>query len=417
MNETNNGNPAGVSTFYTETRKKAKTQQRGFIFQLALVSLISSIFGGILVGLFFTVTVPTMNPVVEGFISKAFPGYADRLKMLSSVEKTVADVRKIEIEKMDSPVAAIAEKVGPSIVGVRVTYKTRIFGFFVDEVGEAKEEGSGIIISPDGYIMTNYHVVERAFTNESASKIQVFLPNNEVFDAVKIGGDQKTDLAVIKINRQGLPAAELGNSDDLRVGELAVAIGNPLGIEFQGSVTVGYISALNRVLDLGNNQMLKLIQTDAAINPGNSGGALVNSQGQVIGVNTAKISMPGVEGLGFAIPINKAKNITSDLIEYKYVKGRPSLGIYEDTRYTASIAKRYGWPEGVYVRQVVPFSGADKAGIKEGDIIVKFDGKNVKNANDINDIKENYKPDDVIALEIYRDGKTLNINVKLGEER
>lgn len=417
MNETDNNKQSTVSTFYTERRKAKTGRHNDLFFQLVLVSLISSILGGMIVATIFTVAVPAANPVVKGIISKAFPDYADKIKLLSNVEQPVTDYKKIEIEKVASPVTAIAEKVGPSVVGIRVSYKTRIFGFFMDEIAQTKEEASGIIISPDGYIMTNYHVVQKAFENEDAAKIEVFLPNSEVIDAVKIGGDVKTDIAVIKINRNGLPAAELGDSDKLKVGELAVAIGNPLGIEFQGSVTVGYISALNRTLDMGNSQMLKLIQTDAAINPGNSGGALVDSEGQVIGINTAKIRMTGVEGLGFAIPINKAKEITGDLIKYKYVKGRPYLGIYGDTRYTKEIAERYNLPEGVYVRQVAPFSGADKAGVKEGDIIVKFDGQNVKDINDINELKEKHKPEDVVAVEIYRDGKTLNINVKLGEEK
>lgn len=402
-----------------EELKKSTRPKNYFLLQLIAVAVVSSVLGGLAVGSYLTFVSPAVEPIVENVISRAFPQYAERFKQLSQTQDMAVGQKQVEIVQSDSPVVEIAEKVGPSIVGVRVTYRTRIFNFFWDDVGESKSEGSGIIITPDGYIMTNYHVVEAAFNDTAGTntKIEVFLPDKKSVEATKVGGDQKTDLAVIKINMDGLPAAELGDSDQLRVGELAVAIGNPLGIEFQGSVTVGVISALNRTLDLGNSQTLKLIQTDAAINPGNSGGALVNSKGQVIGVNTAKISMTGVEGLGFAIPINKAKEITSDLIKYKYVKGRPFLGISADLRYTEEMAKRYEMPPGVYVRQVTPFSGADRAGIQPGDVITKFDGKPVKSLTEINQIKENHKPGDTVDVELYRDGKTLNVKVKLGEEK
>lgn len=418
MEELDNENLNLPSIYYGASKKSTRTKNR-FLLQLILVAVISSVLGGLVVGCYMTLVSPIAQPIVENMLSRAFPQYAGKLEQLNETQDAAVSQKLVQITESDWPVVEIAEKVGPSIVGVRVTQKTRVFGFFGYDIGESKSEGSGIIITPDGYIMTNYHVVEAAFndTGGTNTKIEVFLPDKKSVEAVKVGGDQKTDLAVIKIDMNGLPAAELGDSDQLRVGELAVAIGNPLGIEFQGSVTVGVISALNRTLDLGNNQTMNLIQTDAAINRGNSGGALVNSRGQVIGINTAKILMTGVEGLGFAIPINKAKEITNNLIKYKYVKGRPFIGITADPGYTEGVAQRFDMPPGVYVRQVTPFSGADRAGIQPGDVITKFGGEPVKSLNEINQLKENYKPGDVVDVELYRDGKTLNVKVRLGEEK
>jgi serine protease Do len=276
-----------------------------------------------------------------------------------------------------SDVTAIAKFAGPSIVGIRMTVSSsrrNFYGFSNSQVGE----GSGIIISKDGYIMTNYHVVSSADPKRGLSNntvLEVFLPDGREAKAVFKGGDEKTDLAVIKIDLKNLPTAVLGSSAGLEVGELAVAIGNPLGMEFAGSVTVGVISALNRTVKIGD-RTLNLIQTDAAINEGNSGGALLNSRGEVIGINSAKISASGVEGLGFAIPIDDAKPVIEQLITFGYVRGRPLIGI--TGREISSIyADYYGVPKGIYVTDVSSGSGAAKAGIKAGDILVGLDGKSL----------------------------------------
>jgi serine protease Do len=184
-----------------------------------------------------------------------------------------------------------------------------------------------------------------------------------------------------------------------------------------GSVTVGVISGLNRTIPIDDGKELKLIQTDAAINPGNSGGALLNSKGQVIGINTAKIGENGFEGLGFAIPANKAKEITDSLMQYKYVKGRPLLGIESDPDFNEEVAKQYDVPMGVLVAQVTPFSGAYKAGVKPGDIITKFDGKAVKSVSEINDLKVKRKPGDTVPVVVYRDGETITLQVQLTEDK
>jgi len=316
-----------------------------------------------------------------------------------------------------STVTAIAKKAGPSIVGIRMTVsgtRTNYFGFTNSSVSE----GSGIIISKDGYIMTNYHVVSGADPKQGTASrtiLEVFLPDGREAKATFRGGDEKTDLAVIKIDMKNLPVAELGDSSKLEVGELAVAIGNPLGMEFAGSVTVGVISALNRSIQI-NGRTMNVIQTDAAINEGNSGGALLNSQGKVIGINSAKIAASGVEGLGFAIPINDAWPVVEQLIKYGYVRGRPYIGI-SGKEITSIYASYYGIPKGIYVTDVIAGSAAEKAGIRRGDIIVAMAGKTVETVQDLDKIKESYKPGDTVTVTVDRNGKKVNLSLTFGEEK
>ena len=272
--------------------------------------------------------------------------------------------------------------------------------------------------------MTNNHVIESALVGTSndiaqGARIEVILPNEreKAYTAKVVGRDSKTDLAVLKIEKNNLPAVEFGNSDEVKVGELAVAIGNPGGLEYMGSVTVGVISGLNRTIPIADDRYMKLIQTDASINPGNSGGALVNSKGQLIGVNTAKIGGFDYEGLGFAIPINKAKEITDSLIEFNYVKGRPLIGITVETRFTEEIAKRNNLPMGVLVDEVALYSAAHKAGIKRMDIITKFNGVRVKSLEELNNERDKHKPGDIVKVEVYREGKTIELELEIGEEK
>jgi len=310
----------------------------------------------------------------------------------------------------------IVKKVAPSIVGIRmsITIPNRIN----QVMSQSKAEGSGIIYDKNGYIMTNYHVVEYADPKNSYSKyttLEVFLPDGRQAKAKFIGGDRKNDLAVIKIELDNLPVAELGDSSALEVGGLAVAIGNPLGMEFAGSVTSGIISAVNRKVQV-DGRTLNLIQTDAAINPGNSGGALVNSQGQVIGINTVKISSTGLEGLGFAIPINDAKPIVDQLMMFGYVKGRPFIGI-SGREITETISQIYNIPQGIYIMSVTPGSGAYNAGIKQGDIILKIAGQEVKTLADVENVKSKYKSGDTVDVVIYRNGKQITVKMTFSEEK
>lgn len=313
-------------------------------------------------------------------------------------------------------VTAIAKKAGPSIVGIRITVEGTRLGFY--GVSSSRfGEGSGIIISGDGYILTNYHVVSYADPKSgiSGNKIlEVFLPDGREAKAKFVGGDSKTDLALIKIDLKNLPVAELGDSSKLEVGELAVAIGNPLGMEFAGSVTVGVISALNRTVEMGD-KTLNLIQTDAAINEGNSGGALLNSRGQVIGINSAKISASGVEGLGFAIPVNDAKPVINQLKTYGYVKGRPFIGISGE-EISNIYASYYGWPKGIYITNVIRGSGAEKAGMREGDILVSLGGIMIETMKGLENAKSKYKPGDTVTVIVYRNNKKISLNLTFGEE-
>ncbi len=315
-----------------------------------------------------------------------------------------------------SDVTAIAKEAGPAIVGIRMTISGTRYNYF-GSTNTQVGEGSGIIIRKDGYIMTNYHVVYGADPkNGTSSKtiLEVFLPDGREAKAEFKGGDEKTDLAVIKIDLENLPTAEIGDSSKLQVGELAVAIGNPLGMEFAGSVTVGVISALNRTMEV-DDRTLNLIQTDAAINEGNSGGALLNSQGQVIGINSVKVAASGVEGLGFAIPVNDAWPIVEQLIKYGYVKGRPLIGI-SGREISSVYASYYGLTEGIYITDVTIGSGADKAGIKPGDIIVSMAGKTIETINDLDKVKEAYKPGDTVTVVVNRDGKKISMKLTFSEE-
>lgn len=306
----------------------------------------------------------------------------------------------------------VVDLVGPAVVGVinKTTYNDPFayyYGYHQD--GEVEQgSGSGVIISEDGYIVTNNHVIE------GATEIKVILNAGEEYTAKLVGKDSRTDLAVLKIEAEKLVYAKLGNSSDLRVGETAIAIGNPLGQEFAGTTTQGIISGLNRSITI-DNKTLNLIQTDAAINPGNSGGALCNDKGEVIGINTAKISSSQYEGIGFSIPIDDAKPIIEDLISNGYVTGRPVIGI-AGRAVTEEDAKAYNLKVGVYVASMTADSPADMAGIKIGDIIFECEGTKVETVEDINEIKNKHKVGDTIKMKVYRQGETKDIKLVLGEE-
>ena len=338
--------------------------------------------------------------------------------IIINLQKVNPNHLKAGLIEDSTSITEIAKKAGPSMVGIRMTATSSANPFFGSDGETIKAEGSGIIISKDGYIMTNYHVVSEADPRNRDYEnvtLEVFLPDKRQAKAKFIGGDSLNDLAVIKINLKNLPIAELGDSSKLKVGEPAVAIGNPLGLEFAGSVTAGVISALNRTVSV-EDRTLNLIQTDAAINPGNSGGALVNSEGKVVGINTVKISVPGVEGLGFAIPINDAKPIVNQLIKYGYVKGRPLIGI-SGQEITQSLADYYNLPVGIFIVRVEPNSGAAKAGIRKRDIMISLAGKKVTSMQDVNNIKKAYKAGDTVNTVIVRGKKKLTLKLTFSEER
>lgn len=319
-----------------------------------------------------------------------------------------------------------ASKILPSIVGISITYDVTTSNYFSmfgfgggNTTSQATASGSGIIISEDGYIVTNNHVVSSEsqstyYEISEAKSIKIKLFNDETqYDATIIGKDSQTDLAVLKIKKTGLTAAEFADSDTVKVGEFAMAVGNPL--DLGTTITCGVVSAVNRkVQDSENSTTYTCIQTDAAINSGNSGGALVNSQGQVIGINTLKVSSTGVEGIGFAIPVNSTTDVIDQLKTYKKVK-RPYIGI-SGRDLNEATAKRYNMVEGIYIVTVDEFSAAEKAGLKVGDVIIEADGKKIKTMNELNEIKNTHSIGDTMKLKINRDGAEKEITLTLGEQ-
>ena len=313
----------------------------------------------------------------------------------------------------------IVDKLMPSSVGVSSTFIIQRQGFSMWGFGgsqtyedEANGKGTGIVMSKDGYILTNAHVIYDSENGGGLAKEVKVVLNEKYYtgdnqlNATVVDYDVAEDIAVLKVDsKEELVAAEFGNSDDLRVGELVIAIGNPLGFDLFGSVTTGIVSALDREVTINENTM-NLIQTDAAINSGNSGGPLINSYGQVIGINSAKLSSSyygsaSVEGLCFAIPISHAKQIVDDLIQYGYVRGKPLLGITGKS-INEETAQAYGLPVGVYVQRVAPGGAADLAGIKVSDVIIAVNGKTIATYDEMNAEKDKYKAGDTITVTVTR---------------
>ncbi len=312
-------------------------------------------------------------------------------------------------------VPEIAQMAGASVVGIKVTSQVRAdMGRFGTQVFEQSSQGSGIIYNAGGYIITNYHVIEN-YIDSNSSQMEVFLADGRFATAEYIGGDKQNDLAVIRIELDGLPVARFGSSSSLRVGEFAMAIGNPLGMDLAGSITVGVISGIDRNVE-AENVADRLIQTDAAINPGNSGGALVNGAGEVIGINTIKIASTEVEGIGFAIPVDHTLPVIDSIIEYGYVKDRPAIGI-SGKEIDAMTAQFYNVPQGILVAAVAEGSAAETAGIRINDIIVELDGETVSSMNTINEILKQHRAGDEVTIKYYRNGQTISAALTLMEDR
>ena len=337
----------------------------------------------------------------------------------SSAEGSTSNL--ISLSNYSNTAVFAANKILPSIVGIEVTYtatSNSYFGFGMPSTSTATATGSGIIISEDGYIVTNNHVVDTSSSSSysyydlsDATSVKVKLyGSDETYDAEIVGKDSQTDLAVLKIDKTDLTAAEFADSDQAVVGEFVMAVGSPLGLDT--TVTTGIISAVNREVESDGNKYT-CIQTDAAINSGNSGGALVNSDGKVIGINTLKLSGSGVEGIGFAIPINSTLDIISQLKDHNKVL-RPYIGI-SGIDLDESTAKRYNLELGVYVKTVQDFSPAEKSGLQSGDVIIKADGKDIKTMDELNEIKNSHQIGDTMTLTINRSGQEKDITVTLEE--
>ncbi len=310
-----------------------------------------------------------------------------------------------EVRQYYMAVVRAAEAVTPSVVGISN------YGYPYDFWGRSSElrevgTGSGVIISEDGLIVTNYHVIE------NAEEIIVTLGSGEEAQAETVGVDPPTDLAVLRVDKAGLPAAAFADTENLRAGEPAIAIGNPLGLDFQQTVTLGVVSAVERTITI-QGQRFTFIQTDAAINDGNSGGALVNIYGKVIGINTAKIKIPGVEGMGFAIPSNTVNEIINDLIEEGHVI-RPWLGVFISTL-SPMDAQRFELPVdyGVVVNDLVSQGPAQRAGMEPGDIIIEINDQTITNTAVLQEVLYQLQVGDEVAVKVIRDYEEVVLEVTL----
>ena len=324
-----------------------------------------------------------------------------------SRESSIINIAQIDTDKQMTPAEVYAQNVN-STVGIRTSITTNYWGYQT----QSAAAGSGFILSADGYVLTNYHVVE------NSDSITVSLYNGEEYDATLVGCDQSNDIAVLKIDAEGLTPVVLGDSDNLNVGDQVVAIGNPLG-ELTFSLTTGAVSALNREVTLSSNVTMDLIQTDCAINSGNSGGALFNLYGEVIGITNAKYSSSSsgseasIDNIGFAIPMNHVKNIVKSIIETGSIT-KPYIGVTVTA--VSSEAQAYGLPTGAAVRSVEEDSPAAKGGLEANDIITEVNGTAITSSSDLVSYVGEQAPGDELKLKVYRQGKTLDITVTIGEK-
>ena len=320
-------------------------------------------------------------------------------------ESSVIDVAKVDTGKLMTPAEVYAANVN-STVGITTSVTTNFWGFQTTSAAS----GSGFILTGDGYVLTNYHVIE------SSSSISVTLYDGKSYDAVLIGYDESSDIAVLKIDAEGLTPVVLGDSDNLNVGDSVVAIGNPLG-ELTFSLTSGAVSALNREITLSNSVTMNLIQTDCAINSGNSGGALFNLYGEVIGITNAKYSGSGsgasIDNIGFAIPINHVRGIVESIIENGYV-AKPYIGV--NVSDVSEETMGYGLPAGAAVKAVSEDSPAEKAGLQVNDIITAVNGKEISGRTGLSEAVSAASVGDTLTLTVYRQGNTISVDVTVGEQ-
>ncbi|WNC14810.1 trypsin-like peptidase domain-containing protein [Brevibacillus brevis] len=401
--------------FYDDLTRVERNDRRGRgVGRMIMTSVTSAVIGGMVVLL----ALPTLSNA--GYINMVKPSASNVMSNpTASLFATPVSV-KVETGTVDA-----VKKVENAVVGVINIGRTRTNWVNGNSQDVEQGEGSGVIFEKKGgkaHIITNYHVIDQA------QKLEVALPTGDKVEAKILGADMFADLAVLEIDASKVSTvAELGDSSTLQVGEPAIAIGNPLGMKFSRTVTQGIISSLERSMPMDLNEdgqddwELDVLQTDAAINPGNSGGALVNIKGQVIGINTLKISKEGVEGLGFALPINDVKAIVSELME----KGKLERAYLGVTPYDLTNVPRYNWKEtlnlpddvqaGVVIQnEVGKFSPAGQAGLRQYDVIVKMDGKDINNGAQLRKyLTLDKKPGDSVEITYYRDGFKKTTSVKL----
>ena len=372
------------------SRKPMSPKQKGAITIVALC-LVCALLGGLAQPIYSSLSGGNETTIYTG---DRTPTQVDTASVDTSKELTTAE---------------IYAKYVNSCVGITVDIvSTNVFGQTV--TGAAA--GSGFVITEDGYILTNYHVID------GANSIKVTFDNGKEYTATYVGGEEKNDIAVIKVDATGLTPVVIGKSSDMLVGEQVTTIGNPLG-ELTFSESTGIISALDRSITMSDGRQMNMIQTDCAINSGNSGGPLFNSHGEVIGIVSAKYSSgsnsssASVEGLGFAIPMDDVASMVSDLVKNGYVTGKPIMGI--SVADVDESVTSYGVPQGAIIRVVTPDLCGAKAGLQAGDIVTKIDNTDVTSASDLTSAIGNYKPGDKVTLTIFRSGETKTVEVTLEE--
>ena len=372
------------------SRKPMSPKQKGAI-KIVALCLVCALLGGLAQPIYSSVTGGNETTIYTG---DRTPTQVDTASVDTSKELTTAE---------------IYAKYVNSCVGITVDIvSTNVFGQTV--TGAAA--GSGFVITEDGYILTNYHVID------GANSIKVTFDDGKEYTATYVGGEEKNDIAVIKVDATGLTPVVIGKSSDMLVGEQVTTIGNPLG-ELTFSESTGIISALDRSITMSDGRQMNMIQTDCAINSGNSGGPLFNSHGEVIGIVSAKYSSgsnsssASVEGLGFAIPMDDVASMVSDLVKNGYVTGKPIMGI--SVADVDESVTSYGVPQGAIIRVVTPDLCGAKAGLQAGDIVTKIDNTDVTSASDLTSAIGNYKPGDKVTLTIFRSGETKTVEVTLEE--
>ena len=377
-----------LDPFYEEALKKQRKNSTGkFLKSLAVFALFVA----------FTVTVSFGSVYIytEHF---APASQSNNSTTQNTSQNTVTYLPTSTSDSLTTP--QIYEKTINSVVAIS-TYLNQ--GGYQQAIGT----GTGISMSEDGYIITNAHVIE------DGNQIMVTLNDGTEYQAQVVGSDSKVDIAVIKVEATGLTSGNFGDSDSLVHGEPAIVIGNPLGMDFAGTITDGIISSTSREVKI-DNYIMNLLQTNAAVNPGNSGGPLINCRGEIVGVVSAKISVDDVEGIGFAIPINTALNVANDFIEYGYVKNRPMLGISVEV-VPELYAQFYGSQPGLKVVSVQDGSAADLAGIMPGDRIISFNGTEISTSAELDYEKDKYNIGDTVKITVLRENQEITLDLTLME--
>lgn len=387
-----------IPQYYVPSEKKPKEKKsearNGRILKLICVCLVCALVGGL----------------VGGFVS--WSALKSRLPSASSDKPIVPSVETKNVSNETATANDIYSVGCRQTVGISLEItSSNIFG----QTSSSAVAGTGFIITSDGYIMTNYHVIEPAYENNY--KITVLFKDGTSYEASIAGFEEDGDIAVLKIDANDLSPVTVGNSDNIAVGDSVFAIGHPLG-ELDFSMTSGRVSALDRSITADRNSApINMFQFDAAINSGNSGGPVFNESGEVIGIATAKVGSSGVEGLGFAIPINDAADIANELITKGYVSGKAYLGVDIDTRYTSVYAQYYNLPEGAYVYNVESGSCAEKCGLAAGDIITQMGDEPIGSYSDLNAAIKQFKSGESVEIVVYRANEYVTLTVTFDESR